>query len=390
MIYAPQEDSYLLQKYVKKFAQGFVLDLGTGSGIQALTAAKKKSVKKVFAVDIDKEAIDYCKKIIAKSKFKAKIKFFLSDLFSRVRKGLKFDTIIFNPPYLPGDHKVQNIAIEGGKKGYELLQRFLNDLNRWLKPKGIALIVFSSLTGKTQIDKTIEENLLSSKLLEELKLPWERLYAYKIKKSNELLKLERKGIKNIKFLAKGKRGLVFLGDWRGRKVAIKVKRKASLAIKRIENEAKMLKALNRFGIGPRFLFSNKRFCGYAFVAGEFILDWLKKQNKQNVKKILIEILNQCFKLDQLKINKEELHRPFKHIIIDEKGKATLIDFERAHKTKKPHNLTQFIDFILGISKILEEKEIKINSKELIEFAKNYKQNINQENFNNILSALNQY
>jgi pyruvate dehydrogenase E1 component alpha subunit len=40
-VYEPREDSLLLEKYVKKFAKGIVLDIGTGSGIQAKAAAER-------------------------------------------------------------------------------------------------------------------------------------------------------------------------------------------------------------------------------------------------------------------------------------------------------------------------------------------------------------
>ena len=60
-MYEPQEDSFLLQKQVKKYAKGIVLDMGTGSGILAVEAAKSQKVVKVYAVDIDNVAIDYCK-----------------------------------------------------------------------------------------------------------------------------------------------------------------------------------------------------------------------------------------------------------------------------------------------------------------------------------------
>ena len=66
MIYEPREDSELLAKYVKKYAFGGVLDMGTGSGIQALTAAKKKKVKSVLAADIQANVIDDIKKNIDK------------------------------------------------------------------------------------------------------------------------------------------------------------------------------------------------------------------------------------------------------------------------------------------------------------------------------------
>ena len=62
MIYKPREDSYLLKKYVEKYSKGKkVIDIGAGSGIQAETALKM-GAKKVIASDIDKEAVEYCKK----------------------------------------------------------------------------------------------------------------------------------------------------------------------------------------------------------------------------------------------------------------------------------------------------------------------------------------
>ena len=89
MIYAAREDSFLLAKYVNKFSKGKVLDLGTGSGIQAEAALKH--TKNVLAVDINKEAVNYVKKKGIKAK--------VGNLFSEIDK--KFDLIIFNPPYLP-------------------------------------------------------------------------------------------------------------------------------------------------------------------------------------------------------------------------------------------------------------------------------------------------
>ena len=54
ILYGPREDSKLLEKYVSQYAKGSVLDIGTGSGIQALTAAKSGKVKSVLATDIQK------------------------------------------------------------------------------------------------------------------------------------------------------------------------------------------------------------------------------------------------------------------------------------------------------------------------------------------------
>ena len=67
-VYIPREDSFLMQIAVRDYAKGNVLDMGTGTGTQALTAAAKKNVKSVLAIDISKEAIEHCKRNIKNRK----------------------------------------------------------------------------------------------------------------------------------------------------------------------------------------------------------------------------------------------------------------------------------------------------------------------------------
>lgn len=173
MIYEPDEDSFLLAKYVEKYAHGKVLDVGTGSGIQAETALK--FTKDVLAVDIDKEAVNFVKKKGIKAK--------ISNLFENV-KG-KFDLIIFNPPYLPDEKledKESKIITTGGKYGYEILEKFFFQVNNYLNKNGKILIVFSSLTNKDKIDKIIKKNKLKFRLLEEKKVFFESLYCYLVER----------------------------------------------------------------------------------------------------------------------------------------------------------------------------------------------------------------
>lgn len=136
-IYEPEEDSYLLQKYVKKYAKGKVLDIGTGSGILALTALK--NTKDVLAVDINENAVEHVKGLGINAK--------VSDLFENVEG--KFGVIIFNPPYLPENEKdgEMKAALSGGKRGNELTERFLKEAKKHLEKGGKVLLVASSLAG---------------------------------------------------------------------------------------------------------------------------------------------------------------------------------------------------------------------------------------------------
>lgn len=173
-MYEPAEDSYLIEKHIKNYSSDSCLEIGTGTGILALEASKY--CKKVLAVDIDKEAIDYCKKNIKKKN----IKFKLSDLFSNVEG--KFDLILFNPPYLPNDSLIKDKALDGGKKGYEIIEKFLNNVNSHLNQDGKILLIFSSLTNKKKIDSLIKKNALKFKELEKQKFFFEEIYLYMVQR----------------------------------------------------------------------------------------------------------------------------------------------------------------------------------------------------------------
>ncbi|MDD5651131.1 MAG: methyltransferase [Candidatus Nanoarchaeia archaeon] len=169
MIYEPSDDSFLLRKYVLEYSKGKVLDMGCGSGILAEAALTK--TKDVLATDINKNAVNLC--------IKKGINAIESDLFQKV-KG-KYDLIIFNPPYLPEDKKEPKdsaLITSGGKKGYELLDKFLLESKKHLKKSGNILFVCSSLTG--DVEKIIKKHKYKFKKLETQKLFFEHLYVYKV------------------------------------------------------------------------------------------------------------------------------------------------------------------------------------------------------------------
>tara|TARA_Y100000310_G_C20615426_1_gene780375 strand:+ start:803 stop:1324 length:522 start_codon:yes stop_codon:yes gene_type:complete len=142
-IYQPEEDSYLMQKVLKKYIKDLdmnILEIGGGSGIQ-LKTLKKIGIKKIEGIDINPSAVKHCKELGFKCK--------KSNLFSNV-KG-KFDVIIFNPPYLPKDEnepKSSRIATTGGKHGSETINRFLIQAKNHLNKNGKILLLVSNLTKK--------------------------------------------------------------------------------------------------------------------------------------------------------------------------------------------------------------------------------------------------
>ncbi len=169
MIYEPREDSDLLKKWVKKKVSKKVLDMGTGSGIQAKTALE--NTPDVLAVDISPECVEYTKKQGITTR--------QSNLFSNVTES--FDWIIFNPPYLPEDLEEpedSRLATTGGVEGNEIILDFLQQAKTHLNTDGRILILISSLTGEA------EELFQGYKytLLENEKLFFEELFVYELKR----------------------------------------------------------------------------------------------------------------------------------------------------------------------------------------------------------------
>jgi release factor glutamine methyltransferase len=402
MIYEPQEDSFLLEKQVKKYALGRVLDLGTGSGIQAVAAAGNKLVREVIAVDINPEAVKRFQEIVTKNKFK-KIQILVSNLFSNVE--CKFDIIIFNPPYLPQDAGIEDAALYGGKKGWEISERFFHQAAKFLAPKGKILFLFSSLTNKTKIDEIISHNLFEAQELVKEKLPFfEELYVYSIHKSDILHELERKGVSDVHYLTKGHRGMVYSGTWntdynikshfsskKTVKIAIKVENSTSKASNRIKNEARWLKILNEKNIGPKLYFSGTNYVVMEFIEGKRIMDWIKEHSKEEIIPILEKILIQGLTMDQLGVSKQEMHHPHKHIIVSSKDEVNrkdepiMIDFERCKETLAPTNVTQLVEWLCRSKNELGQKGIKVKVELLRTAAQAYK--MDKSNFKIILNPL---
>lgn len=157
-VYEPAEDTYLLADNLQVKRMSRVMEIGTGTGIIAILAAKKAS--RVIATDINPHAIDCAvKNIVTNKTYNVELR--KGDLFEPV-EGEKFDLILFNTPYLPSstDEEIDeelNAAWNGGSDGREVINRFLEDFNDYLNPGGKVQLVQSSLSDNGKTLKKLEE-----------------------------------------------------------------------------------------------------------------------------------------------------------------------------------------------------------------------------------------
>lgn len=116
-----------------------VLDMGTGSGVQAILAASKST--NVMAVDVNPSAVKCVKANVKLNKLSSRVTVKESDLFGGV-KG-KFDLIIFDPPFRwfePRDMWERSCT----DKDYGTLRLFFERAEKHLNNEGRILIAFGT------------------------------------------------------------------------------------------------------------------------------------------------------------------------------------------------------------------------------------------------------
>ena len=132
--------SAFMARHIVSGPGDLVLDMGTGSGILAVTAAQRGS--RVVAVDINPEAVGFAKKNVRLNGFEGKILVLQGDLFSPLGHDDMFDVIFFNPPYLQGLAKTNfDRALYDLDK--TLVLRFFGEAKRHLKENGNVQMIYS-------------------------------------------------------------------------------------------------------------------------------------------------------------------------------------------------------------------------------------------------------
>jgi release factor glutamine methyltransferase len=130
-----------------------VLDMGTGSGIQAILAASKSS--DVTAVDVNPSAVECTRCNVEINKLSSRITTVESDLFEKVDG--RYDLIIFDPPFrwsAPRDLWERSCA----DKDYATLKKFFEEAKQHLKDNGRMLIAFGTSGDLAYLKQLIRKN----------------------------------------------------------------------------------------------------------------------------------------------------------------------------------------------------------------------------------------
>ena len=115
-----------------------VLDMGTGSGVCAIAAAKL--ARRVCAIDINPVAVRCARINSLLNSMEDRIEVLQGDLFAPVQ-GRRFDVVLFNPPFILGAPRSD---ADRAWRSIDVAERFATGLTQHLTPRGYALVVRST------------------------------------------------------------------------------------------------------------------------------------------------------------------------------------------------------------------------------------------------------
>ncbi|MBR5329211.1 MAG: peptide chain release factor N(5)-glutamine methyltransferase [Firmicutes bacterium] len=175
-VLVPRPETELLVDTAVKWGKGKdlrVLDLCTGSGCIAISLAK--NLKGVFAgIDISEPALAVAEKNNQLNG--TDVVFDYSDVFHHIPKGITFDLITANPPYLTQKEMREiplevthepELALDGGPTGIFAIERIMKEVDSRLNKGGLFLMEIGENQGQTCLDLADKYNLQGVKILKD-------------------------------------------------------------------------------------------------------------------------------------------------------------------------------------------------------------------------------
>jgi len=171
----PRPETEHLVEYVVQYAEAHhgltehgalkICEIGTGCGNLCIALAKHLPEAEIVSLDISSSAI-----LVAKQNLRGqpdcceRIRLFQGDLLEGLHpERAKFHLIVSNPPYVPTEcwkdlpPEVRDyeprIALDGGRRGTELLDRILGDAAKYLLPGGTLVLEI----GEDQVEALLSK-----------------------------------------------------------------------------------------------------------------------------------------------------------------------------------------------------------------------------------------
>jgi putative serine/threonine protein kinase len=193
---------------------------------------------------------------------------------------------------------------------------------------------------------------------------------------------------SLPVLGKGFVGIVVIAHLNGERVAVKIRREDADRPDLL-HEAEMLRKANSANVAPKLFAASRNFILMELIEGYLLPDWLKTNNNVDVaKRVLGEVLENCYKLDGIGLDHGELSKAPKHVIVDHQLKPWIVDFETASDARKPSNVSAIGSFLFtsegevarNVAATIGER----NKEKIVSAMKNYRKERTRGSFERVL------
>jgi len=209
-IYDPR--FYRAPAYFAEFIRGLdladknVADVGTGSGIQALSAARAGAAK-VLAIDVNPHAALAAAANARENGFAQRVLAIASDLFSAISPATKFDVIVSNPPFCDG--KAWDVADRAWRAGpqYRDIAPFFLQARERLAPDGIMYLILTSMSDLEFLGALVQQAGFDAKIVRHRRVLLETMIIYELRPQSRGNRIPRLQARLTKKPPKVPRGL---------------------------------------------------------------------------------------------------------------------------------------------------------------------------------------
>jgi len=157
-----------------------VADVGTGSGIQALAAARA-GASRVVAIDVNPNAVATTAANARANGFEHCVFPVASNLFLAITPRPQFDVILANPPFCDG--RAWDVADRAWRAGaqYKDITPMFDQARTRLAPDGVMYLILSSHTDLEFVESVIQGAGLEARIISERRVFFETLTIYELR-----------------------------------------------------------------------------------------------------------------------------------------------------------------------------------------------------------------
>ncbi|MEM4576981.1 MAG: hypothetical protein QW701_05960 [Candidatus Nezhaarchaeales archaeon] len=198
-------------------------------------------------------------------------------------------------------------------------------------------------------------------------------------------------IDHFKVLGKGCDSIIVKALAKNIVVALKIRRTDS-HVRTLAIEGENQKLANSVGVGAKVYGFSDDFIVMDIVNGLHIDSFVEKASNYDAKRVVIDLLKQCRRLDLLHLDHGELSRAHRHVMVTPDLKPVIIDFGSSSRVRKPSNVSSIFNFLF-LSKrklsalLLEKLGVSLIEDEAIKMLREYKRGLSEELFTKLLSMV---